>query len=141
MTVTILTLASNPSSRKAVKFLQENNIQMNEKRISFLRKMDFSDFMKILELTENGFDDIVAVKSKAYQNLGIDINDLNKVQVYNLICENPTIMKAPIIFNDRKLVVGYGEEIRIFIPRAEKYKTFFMTLEKVRKEEKYEVAI
>ena len=43
---------------------------------------------------------------------------LNRKNLGELLFQNPTLLKRPIIVNDRLIQVGYNEEeIRVFIPR------------------------
>ena len=40
-------------------------------------------------------------------------------ELMDFIIDNPTILKRPIIVDDRKIQVGYNQEdIRVFIPHA-----------------------
>ena len=69
-------------------------------------------------MTEDGTEDIISKRSKAYQSLKVDLNALLMKALYKLISENPGLLRRPIIMDDKRLQVGYNEdEIRRFLPR------------------------
>lgn len=115
--VEIYTTPSCASCRKAKKWLEEYNIVYKEINI-FNTKLTKSDIIRILDKTENGFDDIISTRSKIISESKIDINDMKIHQLLDFIIENPSILRRPIIVDDRRLQVGYNdEEIRSFLPR------------------------
>jgi regulatory protein spx len=81
------------------------------------------ELKSILRLTENGTEEIISTKSKAFQELNVSIESLPLQELYKLIIENPQMLRRPIIQDEKRLQVGYNEEeIRSFIPR--KLRTF-----------------
>ena len=55
---------------------------------------------------------------KIMKDKNIDINDMKISELITFIKENPSILKRPIMVDDRRIQVGYNEEeIRTFIPR------------------------
>ena len=49
----------------------------------------------------------------------IDLNSMSLNELLEFIKKNPTVLKRPIMVDDKKIQVGYNpEEIRVFIPRA-----------------------
>ena len=117
MTVTIYTQSSCSSSRKALKWLNENNIKYNEKRITS-QPLTLSEFKKILSMTEDGTDEIIATNSNDFKNLDLDIEQLSIQELYNLIQKHPRMLRSPILMDDKRIQIGYNEmDIRRFIPR------------------------
>ena len=113
----IYTSPSCASCRKAVAFLKEQKIAYTEKNImtSVLNEEELKD---ILAKSENGTDDIISKRSKVFKEKNLDVDNMTIKELINFIRENPTILKRPIIVNDRLIQVGYNsEEIRTFIPR------------------------
>ena len=48
----------------------------------------------------------------------IDLDDISSTELIHFIQENPSLLKRPIIIDERRFQVGYNaEEIRAFIPR------------------------
>lgn len=74
--------------------------------------------MQVLRMTENGTEDIISTRSRTFQNLKINLDDLSIDQLIDLVEKNPSLLRRPIIMEDRRLRVGYNEdEIRRFLPR------------------------
>ena len=118
MTVNLYYSTSSKSSRSARAWLVENNIPFNERDI-IANPLDRDELKQILRLTENGFEDIVSTRSKAFKALHIDLSDLGFNQLLDLLVEKPQLLKRPIIYDGRRLQIGYNEEDnRAFLPRS-----------------------
>ena len=117
MTVTIYTQSSCSSSRKALKWLKENDIAYNEKRITS-QPLTLAEFKQILSMTEEGTDEIIATNSNDFKNLKVDIEQLSIQQLYSLIQQHPRMLRSPILMDEKRIQIGYNEmDIRRFIPR------------------------
>ncbi len=115
--IKIYTTPSCASCRKAKKWFEEHNISYQEKNI-FSQPITRSDIKSMLENSENGFDDIISLRSKVIKDNNIDIQEMKVSELEEFILANPSILKRPIIIDNRKFQVGYNdEEIRVFIPR------------------------
>ena len=67
-------------------------------------------------MTENGTEEIISTRSRAFQQLRINLDDLSIDQLLDLVEKNPSLLRRPIIMDDRRLQVGYNEdEIRRFL--------------------------
>lgn len=117
MTVTIYTQSSCSSSRKAIKWLKENDIPYVEKRISS-QPLTLAEFKNILRMTEDGTDEIIATNSNDFKKLDVEIDQLSIQELYELIRKHPRLLRSPILLDEKRLQVGYNEmDIRRFIPR------------------------
>ncbi|WP_125574200.1 transcriptional regulator SpxA [Levilactobacillus huananensis] len=117
MTVTLYTTPSCTSCRKARLWFEDHGIAYREQNI-FAEPLTVADVKNILRLTEDGTEEIVSKRSRVYQELNIDLDDLPLRELYDLICQNPGILRRPIMIDDKRLQVGYNEEeIRRFLPR------------------------
>lgn len=115
--VTLYTSPSCTSCRKARSWLQDHKIEFKERNI-FSEPLSLNEIKNILRMTEDGTEDIISKRSKAYQKLNIDLNELSMKALYQLIAKNPGLLRRPIIIDDKRLQVGYNEdEIRRFLPR------------------------
>ncbi|MBA1435030.1 transcriptional regulator Spx [Bombilactobacillus bombi] len=115
--VTLYTSPSCTSCRKAKKWFKEHNIPFKERNI-FAQPLSKDEIKRILQMTEDGTEEIISTRSKAYQALKMDINDLTIDQLIGLIETNPGLLRRPIMMDDKSLQVGYNEdEIRRFLPR------------------------
>lgn len=115
--VTLYTSPSCTSCRKARAWLQEHDIPFTERNI-FSDPLSVDEIKNILRMTEDGTEDIISKRSKAYQSLKVDLNALPMKALYKLISQNSGLLRRPIIMDDKRLQVGYNEdEIRRFLPR------------------------
>ena len=105
------------SCRKARAWLEKHNIPFKERNI-FSEPLTKEELLKKLRMTENGTEEIISTRSRAFQQLKINLDDLSIDQLLDLVEKNPSLLRRPIIMDDRRLQVGYNEdEIRRFLPR------------------------
>ena len=116
--IRIYTSPSCSSCRKVKAWFKEQGIPFIEKNI-FVSTLNENELKEILMKSENGTEDIIATKSKIVKESGIDINSMTVKELISFIKENPSILKRPIMVDDRRIQVGYNpDEIRVFIPHA-----------------------
>ena len=109
--------ASCNSCRKAKAWLNEQGLAFEERNI-ISDPLTKNELKKILSLTENGTEDIIATRSKVYNKFSFDFNDLSFNELMQVIEENPSLLKRPIMIDETKLQIGFNEdEIHQFIPR------------------------
>ncbi|WP_270286656.1 transcriptional regulator Spx [Enterococcus casseliflavus] len=115
--ISLYTTPSCTSCRKARAWLTENELPFKERNI-FSDPLNSDELIEILSLTKNGTEDIISTRSKVYQKLDIDLEELKLEELLSLIEKYPNLLKRPIILDENKLQVGYNEEdIRKFVPR------------------------
>ena len=115
--VNLYTSPSCTSCRKAKAWLEEHGIQYKERNI-FSEPLSAAEIKQVLQLTENSTEEIVSRRSKVFQELDVDLDDLSLKQLIDLIEKNPGLLRRPILVDDKRLQVGYNEdEIRRFLPR------------------------
>lgn len=77
-----------------------------------------------MSISEKGFEEILVTKEKASESVlsiysQFDIDSLKTDELIEIVLMFPQLLKTPIIFDDKKLLIGYNrEEIRIFLPRS-----------------------
>ena len=117
MVVTLYTSPSCTSCRKARAWLQEHGIPFKERNI-FSEPLRKNESKNILKMTGQGTEDIISKRSKAYAQLKTDLDELPMNKLYQLLQDEPGLLRRPIIIDDRRMQVGYNEdEIRRFLPR------------------------
>ena len=105
------------SCRKAKAWLRKHNIDFKERNI-FSEPLTKEELIQILRMTENGTEEIISTRSRAFQQLKVNLDDLSIDHLLDLVEKNPSLLRRPIIMDDRRLQVGYNEdEIRRFLPR------------------------
>jgi regulatory protein spx len=115
--VTLYLSPSCTSCRKAKAWLEEHQIAYTERNI-VTQPLTIDEIKNILRLTEDGTDEIISTKSKAFQNLNVNMESLSIQELYKIIKYNPGLLKRPLLVDEKRLQVGFNEEeIRRFLPR------------------------
>jgi regulatory protein spx len=115
--VTLYLTPSCTSCRKARAWLEEHQIEYVERNI-LSEPLTVEEIKSILRLTEDGTEEIISTNSKTYQQLNVDIDALPLNELYELIIDNPQMLRRPIIMDHKRLQVGYNDDdIRRFLPR------------------------
>ncbi|MEH7492771.1 transcriptional regulator SpxA [Neobacillus niacini] len=115
--VTLYLSPSCTSCRRAKAWFDEHQIPYKERNI-LSEKLSVDEIKDILRYTEDGTDEIISTKSKAFQKLNINIDSLSLRELYKLINENPGLLRKPLIMDEKRLQVGFNEEeLRSFLPR------------------------
>lgn len=105
------------SCRKAKAWLEEHDLEYSEKNI-YHEPLTKNEIKEILMLTNEGTEEIISYRSDAYQNLDIDLEELSMNELLDLFIKEPSLIRRPIIMDDRRLQIGFNdEEIRMFLPR------------------------
>ena len=118
--IVIYTSPSCSSCKKVKKWFEEQNIPFKEKNI-FASVLNPNELKDILAKSENGTEDIISMRSNIMKEGNVDIDSMSVNQLIEFIRKNPSVLKRPIIVDDRRIQVGYNEEeIRSFIPRAQR---------------------
>lgn len=112
--IVIYTSPGCASCRKAKNYLKENNLKYIEKNI-FNVLLDDKEIKYLLKRSDNGTDDIISKRSKIIQEGKIDIDSMKVNDLVKFVIDNPSILKRPIILDDKNMQVGYdAEEIDAF---------------------------
>ncbi|QST00824.1 transcriptional regulator Spx [Pontibacillus sp. ALD_SL1] len=120
--VTLYTSPSCTSCRKAKAWLEEHEIPFQERNI-FSEPLTIDEIKEVLRMTEDGTDEIISTRSKVFQKMNVDLDQLPMKELFDMIAEHPGLLRRPIIVDEKRLQVGYNEdEIRRFLPR--KVRTF-----------------
>ena len=115
--VTLYTTPSCTSCRKARAWLEEHQIPYTERNI-FSEPLSLQEIKDILRKTEEGTEDIVSTRSKAYSDLNIEISEISLNDFYRIVQEQPGLLRRPIMIDEKRLQIGFNEdEIRRFLPR------------------------
>lgn len=88
-------------------------------------KEHFSNLLQDAEIRylmtrcENGTEDIISTRSKAYSQIRDALEDLSMAELTTFIQQNPSVLKRPILLSEKSMVVGFdGDEITAVVPPA-----------------------
>lgn len=116
--ITVYMTVHSSSSRKAKTWLKDHQIAFTPRDL-ILEPITYPEFKQILRLTENGTADLIATRSHAFQQYkGVLQQDLSIRQLFDLVSKEPSLLRQPLIMDERRLQIGYNDvDIRQFIPR------------------------
>ncbi|MBO0432733.1 Spx/MgsR family RNA polymerase-binding regulatory protein [Enterococcus sp. DIV0660C] len=115
--IKVYTSPSCTSCRKARAWLQTNQLEFEEKNI-FVDPLLEEEIKEILAATEGGVEDVISTRSKIYEKLCLDFNELTLKQMIVLFKEYPSLIRRPILIDEKRILIGFNEdEIRSFVPR------------------------
>ena len=115
--ITFFLSPSCTSCRKARAWLSKHEVAFEEHNI-ITSPLNKEELLQILSFTENGTEDIISTRSKVFQKLAIDVDELSTSSLMELISENPSLLRRPIILDKKRMQIGFNEdEIRAFLPR------------------------
>lgn len=115
--VTLYITPSCTSCRKARAWLEEHSIPFVERNI-FSDPLTVNELKEILRLTEEGTEDIISTRSKAFLELDIELSELHLNDFFDMVQEQPGLLRRPIIIDEKRLQIGFNEdEIRRFLSR------------------------
>ena len=105
------------SCRKARAWLEENSIPYVERNI-FTEPLSLTEIKSILRMTEEGTEDIISTRSKAYSELNVELSEIPLNSFFELVQAQPVLLRRPIMLDEKRLQIGFNEdEIRRFLPR------------------------
>jgi regulatory protein spx len=115
--IKVYTVASCSSCKKAKDWLKAHNLDYEEVNL-ITDELTDKEILQILSLTETGTEEIISRRSKAYSKLDLNFDDLSISCLLDVVGKNRTLLRRPLILDDKRLQVGYNEDdIRKFLPR------------------------
>ncbi|MDR3330404.1 MAG: Spx/MgsR family RNA polymerase-binding regulatory protein [Mycoplasmataceae bacterium] len=106
--------------RQSIKFFKDHNLEYIEKDFTKI-PLTRQELMDILTMTENGFDDILSIRSNEFKKHRSKLDDYVMEDIVKLIIEHPQILSRPLIVQYLKnepyrLLIGYNSsDIEIFL--------------------------
>lgn len=82
-------------------------------------RFTFTEFKALLALTDNGLDDLLTQRGSTIDFLteqGIDLDDLTLREAYNVILQNPKLLKTTILTDWNRIAFGLNGT-KMFLPR------------------------
>ncbi len=111
-------LSNTSSGRTAMKWIENHSLHFVERKITKKKPIELHELKKILARAENGFDDLINKRTKKFQALEIDENECSTEYLIEILIKNPSMIKLPIIIDEKKIVIGFNErEIRCFLSK------------------------
>ncbi|MDP1419358.1 Spx/MgsR family RNA polymerase-binding regulatory protein [Peribacillus simplex] len=105
--LTFFSYPSCTSCRKTKKWLRANHISFDERHL-FRETPTVAELKRILELTSEGLDEVLATRSEAYKDLQVNIDEMLLFDVIQLLTKEPKLLRRPILIDGEKLVIGHN---------------------------------
>ncbi len=95
--------------RKASKWLDQNNI--NFELIDIIKEPPSKGFLELALIQfSSDIKKIFNTRGKSYKSIEVDILDLTKNRIIELLSNNGKLIKRPfLIINESKLILGFNE--------------------------------
>lgn len=117
-TITIYTINTSEGEKVAEK-LARYHLRADIKHI-VRDRFTFTEFKSLLALTEDGLDDLLTQRGSTIDFLeqqGIDLDDLTLREAYNVILQNPKLLKTTILTDWNRISYGLNGA-KMFLPRS-----------------------
>ncbi|WDA68469.1 Spx/MgsR family RNA polymerase-binding regulatory protein [Lactococcus lactis] len=117
--ITIYTKGSCLSSRNVRKWLENHHILFKEVNLT-TQAISKEEFVELLRFTQFGTQELLSRNSSIYKKLSKRYNfqELTLSELILVVQAYPSLLRKPILFDGKRLQVGYNEdEMRKFIPR------------------------
>lgn len=115
--ITIYTINTSEGEKMAEK-LASYNLSATIKHI-VRDRFTFTEFKALLALTDDGLDDLLTQRGSTINFLeeqGVCLDDLTLREAYNLILQNPKLLKTTILTDWNRIAYGLNGA-RMFLPR------------------------
>ena len=95
--------------RKASKWLDQNNI--NFELIDIIKEPPSKEFLELALIQfSSDIKKIFNTRGKSYKSIEVDILDLTKKRIIELLSNDGKLIKRPfLIINESKLILGFNE--------------------------------
>lgn len=98
------------SSRRVKNWLVVNRVEHVERRV--LRDtIDPDEIMHMLKLSKEGFDEIISSRIGSVGKSIVDFEDLPTSKFIQFVCENPIVLRKPILILGDRLIVGWNRDV------------------------------
>ncbi|MCA9746281.1 MAG: Spx/MgsR family RNA polymerase-binding regulatory protein [Lactococcus sp.] len=105
----IYTISSNQEIKAVESWLYAHKVKFVE--VDLLKELvSTEEILRIVSLTEHGVEEIIATETRAYTRLNLNFNDLKLEDFMELLEENATLLKVPLMLDEKQLQIGFDED-------------------------------
>jgi arsenate reductase/regulatory protein spx len=106
--ITAFLYNSCTSCRKTEDVLKQSGIEY-EKREFFKDRFTPDELRSLLNTVGLKPSDVLSTRSRVYKERNLAEADLTEDQILDLMVEEPTLLRRPIVVNGDRVIVGYNE--------------------------------
>ena len=116
----IYTISSNQETKEAERWLYAHKVKFIE--VDLLKELvSTEEILRIVSLTEHGVEEIVETETRAYTRLNLNFKDLKLEDFMELLEENATLLKVPLMLDEKQLQIGFDEDkMQRFLEKSSK---------------------
>ncbi len=104
---------------KAKKFLDANNIEINELRDIKANKLSRQEVEKLVEII-GGTDKLFSRRAIKYRELGLNKREVSNEEMLDLMTNEYTFIKRPVLVINGKAIAGFSEKLwNAVVPTAD----------------------
>lgn len=96
------------SCRKAEQLLRQQGVEY-EKRESFKERFTAGELRDLLRSVHLKPSEVISTRSRAYADRQLAQMDLTEDEIIDLMVEEPTLLRRPIVIKGDEAIVGYNE--------------------------------
>jgi Spx/MgsR family transcriptional regulator len=96
------------SCKKAVSLLDERGGSV-QKRDYFKERFSKDELKTVLERAKLRPSEVVSTRAKSYKELGLADRDLSEDELLDLMVQEPTLLRRPIVIGPGGTVVGFNK--------------------------------
>lgn len=105
----IYTISSNQETKAVESWLYAHKVKFVE--VDLLKELvSTEEILRIVSLTEHGVEEIIATETRADTRLNLNFNDLKLEDFMELLEENATLLKVPLMLDEKQLQIGFDED-------------------------------
>ena len=116
----IYTISSNQETKEAERWLYAHKVKFIE--VDLLKELvSTEEILRIVSLTEHGVEEIIETETRPYTRLNLNLKDLKLEDFMELLEENATLLKVPLMLDEKQLQIGFDEDkIQRFLEKPSK---------------------
>jgi Spx/MgsR family transcriptional regulator len=95
------------SCRKTEDVLKESGVEY-EKREFFKHRFTTDELRSLLESVGLKPSDVISTRSRVYKERNLEATQLSDEEILDLMVEEPTLLRRPIVVNGNRAVVGHN---------------------------------
>ncbi|EPM7560281.1 Spx/MgsR family RNA polymerase-binding regulatory protein [Enterococcus faecium] len=119
--VIIYTGTGCTSSKNAINWFKNNKIPFIERKINQKYPLKKEEVKTFLLRSDDGFEDLLSKRSRMYKKINKEFESYSFDQAIEIIVEEPSLIKKPILLSENKIKFGFTENIgRSFITRKQR---------------------
>lgn len=105
----IYTISSNQETKEAERWLYAHKVKFIE--VDLLKELvSTEEILRIVSLTEHGVEEIIETETRPYTRLNLNFKDLKLEGFMELLEENATLLKVPLMLDEKQLQIGFDED-------------------------------